>query len=371
MPPTSSRRSRRAAARAAQVKSRKKKTNESTTGPSTSAASSSPVQQLHTARMLIASGDVTAATTLLERLVTQHADNPDVHEELALAHMQAGHCEPAEKSFRHAIQLRPDVGFEKYASLAQLLGNSREALALAEKGLLIIQTEISDNVPSERVAELREMEGSANCAIAEIALAIIEESNDPTVANELDTRVESAVLAALAASEEGSSGEIEALCSLANLRLSQGRMVDARETMRRIATAFKDGIQMLESVEENNNALEDRVVTAIQLLPPMEIRIAVGKQLIEVHMWAEAVSVLCSIMWECDFNVEVWYMLAVAYWKLGEIDDARNALESTRAVLHAPDGYDGTLDEEMIDKLYKELSRTSSEDVPNANRMEE
>lgn len=333
---------------------RKKKSSNSSTVPT-----SNNVEDILTqARQLEESGRIEEAIVAFEQIVAMQPTNPELQEELASFYMQSGQPDGAEKCLRSAIKLRPDEGFEKFAYLAQLLGNTEEALSFAKHGVELIRAELTRldvNRDTNRMMELREYEASAQCAIAEIALSIIEESNDPAVANAMDTQVEHAVLAALAASEDGSMTEVEATLTLANLRLSQGRKGEAHTAMQRILNIMSDSLAQLD--EEGN---EEAIVHALESLPPMEIRIAIGKQLIEVELWNAAVNVLSSIMWECDFNVEVWYMLAVAYWKQGDIDEARNALEMTRKALHNPEGYDGTLDEDMITKLFEELMGNST-----------
>lgn len=206
-----------------------------------------------------------------------------------------------------------------------------------------------------RERELRAFEVRAQCSVAEICLGCIEESESIEVARRMDSEVERAVMEALALCGEGGQGEVEALVALANLRLSQGRRDEAKSAMGRVFSLMEGGLKLL----EGEHVPDDRVVAALKALPGLEVRIAVGKQLVEVDMWMEGIVVLMSVMWECDFNVEVWYLLAVAYWKLGDFDEAKSALESTRQVLRNAQGYEGELEEHMIDKLYKELHVTN------------
>lgn len=74
-------------------------------------------------------------------------------------------------------------------------------------------------------------------------------------------------------------------------------------------------------------------------------------------MWQAAGSLLSSIIRECDFNVEVWFMLAVVHSRLGSLIEARNAFDTTQRVLHNPEGREGTLKEDMIENLHIELGR--------------
>lgn len=312
------------------------------------------------ARVLEASGDIQQAVSKLEEAVNQKSADAGLLEELASLYMQATRSDDAERTLRMAISLQPETGFEKYAYLAQLLGNTEEAVSHARKGIEIIKADIMslDKSEDDRIQQLRRYQASAHCATAEICLGVIEESNDPALAERMDLEVEKEIMEALALSTEGSDSEQEALIALANLRLSQGRELEARESMVRVLRRMSDSLTML----EREDITDDVIVSAMESLPAMEIRIAVGKQLMEVQMWSEAESVLSSVMYECDFNVEVWYLLAITHWKRKQPSEARECLEQTRAVLGRPEGYDGELDEYMIDRLYAELEKISDED---------
>lgn len=315
---------------------------------------------MHSAQLAEEKGDYDVAIAMLEKALVIKSTDAQVFEELASLYTQAGRVEDAERALRQAIELRPDDGFEKYANLGQILGNCDEALRMITKGIDVLKREaMGVQRDDDRFRELKTYEASAYCAMAEICLGIIEDSNNPEVARKMDVQVEKAVMEALALSEEGGETEIEAVVALANLRLSQGRREEAAIAMQRVLTRMTNGLQMLESADQDDHI----VVEALQRLPPVEMRIAVAKQLVEVESWRTAIAVLGSVMWECDFNVEVWYLIAVAYWKLGEIDEAKAALEGTRAVLRNPEGYDGQLDEEIIDKLWKKLGEYAAASV--------
>lgn len=307
-------------------------------------------------------GKINKAIALVEPLVARDSANVTLLERLATLYMEAGRPGDAENTLRTAVSLNPNSGFEKYAYLSQLLGPTEEALMLARRGIDMIQAEISQleisvNTNAERLSELRQFLGSAHCSVAEIGLAIIEDSNDPAVAATMDGEVENAITAALATSEPGSQSELEASLTLANLRLSQGRKDEARTAMTRVMNGMSNALQVLSFDDVSEHIAGE----ALESLPPIDIRIAIAKQLIETDMFQHALTILSSIVCESDFNVEVWYMIAVAHWKLGNVDDARNALDSTRAALHCPEGYDGELDESMIDKLIVELNNCDKE----------
>lgn len=321
-------------------------------------ATSNPLESsLIRARRLEECGHTQEAISVFEKIVAARPFDAELYAELGTLYMQSGLAEDAEKCLRESIKLQPNAGFEKFACLAQILGPTEEALSFARRGVELITMEISslnDCADVDRKKELREYEASAQCAVAEIALTIIEDSNDPTIATKMDSQVEHAVMAALAASDAGSISEIEATLALANMRLSQGRQSEACTAMTRVFNQMSGPLSVLDS-----DVKEDALANAVEDLPPLELRIAIGKQLIETELYEAAARVLSSTLWECDFNVEVWYMLAISSWKQGELGEARNALETTRKVLHNPEGYDGTLDERLIDTLLEKLTSTT------------
>jgi hypothetical protein len=176
---------------------------------------------------------------------------------------------------------------------------------------------------------------------------VIEESQDQAVADRLDGQAEAAIGGALAVSAAGSQGELEASMALANLRLSQARGADARVAMARVAAAMRTDLDVL----DDEDGGDDSIVQGLGMLPPVPMRIAAGQQLVEVELWRDAVSVLSSVLYECDFNVEVWYMLAIAFHRSDERDQALAALESLRAARASPDGFDGNLADGAAEEL--------------------
>lgn len=366
MAPSNARRERRKARSAARTA---KKKNQKGASTSNAPATDGVEELLSKARTCEENGKLEEAVKIFEKALLLKPNDADLCEEAAALCMQAGDPEKAVKMFKTAVGIAPGSGFEKYAYLGQLLGNTEEALVMAQQGIKIIKGEATslNSNDQERLEELRGYEASAHCAVAEICLGLIEDSNDPNVAQRMDPEVEKAVMEALSLGEEGSDSEIEAMLSLANLRLSQGRREEALESMKRILLRMSNGLEILETGDTSDAS----VLKGLGALPPLEIRIAVGKQLIEVEMWRAAIATLNSVMWECDFNVEVWYLLAVAYWKLGDFSEARNALKSTSAALNSPDGFDGHLEEEMIKKLYKELNQKSDPGDETQDRMQD
>lgn len=297
-------------------------------------------------------GELDEAADLFGRAASMSPRSVDILDSLAEALMEAGRPGEAAAALRRAIDLAPQAGFEKYMYLAQLLGNTMEAVDVSRAGVDVLRRERSALPPAggdaaARRAELADFEASALCGIAEVLLGVIEESQDQAVADRLDGQAEAAIGGALAVSAAGSQGELEASMALANLRLSQARGADARVAMARVAAAMRPALDVL----DDEDGGDDSIVQGLGMLPPVPMRIAAGQQLVEVELWRDAVSVLSSVLYECDFNVEVWYMLAIAFHRSDERDQALAALESLRAARASPDGFDGNLADGAAEEL--------------------
>lgn len=285
----------------------------------------------------------------------------DVLDALAEAAMEAGRPDEARAALRRSIELAPQTGFEKYMYLSQLLGSTMEAVEVSRAGVEVLRREKAAlgngagraggaGDVEVRKEEISGFEVSALCGVAEVLLSVIEESQDQGVADRLDGQVELAIGEALAVCVSGSQGEMEASMALANLRLSQARASDARVAMERVVAGMAAGLDVLDG-EDDEDGGDESIIRGIGLLPPMPIRVAVGKQLVEVELWEDAVRVLSSVLHECDFNIEVWYMLAFALNRLGEGEQAMAALERLRGAVASPEGHDGQLVDGAVEEL--------------------
>lgn len=317
--------------------------------PASARASSNLAAILASAAAHADDGDFDAAAADYSRASALAPKNVAVFDGWGDALIEAGRPDEAAPVLRRAIARAPGARFERYMDLAQVLGCTMEAVDVSREGIQVLRRERA-GVGVERAKELAVFEVSALCGMAECLLGVIEESNDQAVADRFDGEVEKIVGEALALCCEGSVGEIEAALALANLRLSQGRAAEARVAMERVVGGMRDGLDVLES-EGGDADSGEHVVKGLEMLPPMEMRIAVGKQLVEVQMWAEAVAVLSSTLHECDFNVEVWYMLVAAFYSADEKEQAKAALENLKNILASPDGFAGKLEDEAVGQL--------------------
>lgn len=251
-------------------------------------------------------GTNSGASDALVGALLECGDSASAQEELTRA---LGSCAPT---------------FSRHVYLSQLCDKPTDAIAQLETALAIDST-------GERGAR-------AQCALAEALLAVAEDA--PEAAG-LDARAERAVAAALASG----MAEIEALTALGNLRLSQGRRPEAKAAMK---SAVAPMLEVLKDVREDR-------LERFASLPGLEIRIAVGKQLVECDMFVLALLVLDSVLIECDFNVEVWFLFALAHLRNGKVAEAREAVLCIEEVLKDEEGFVGMLDQLYLESLVEEI----------------
>ena len=168
-------------------------------------------------------GDLISAIACYRNAASLRPDAVSAADALASAYMENGDPANAERELRRAISLEPQGRFERYAYLGQLLGNTEEAVQSFRSALDCITKERDDPgaVTEERKHQLIEYEASTHCAIAEILLAIIEDSNDHALAARMDAHVEQSVTAALGICSSGDLPETEALLALVSRARSQ------------------------------------------------------------------------------------------------------------------------------------------------------
>ena len=206
----------------------------------------------------------------------------------------------------------------------------------------------------------------AHCTVAELFMT------DLCFAENAEQRCESHVQQALSLSSDQSSGRMEALQSLASLRLSQNRGLEAIEPMLETFRYMRVGCQALASLvglwvpttdqdvadKEENNALELTQVDAANALPEFEFRCQTAKLLLECvavvqeegeeeksggamednesnesRLANASIQVLGSLLAENDEVIEIWYLLGCAYASSQQNDLARHYLSRANEML--------------------------------------
>src|SRR5438046_2484905 len=111
--------------------------------------------------------DFARAVEIYQAALQIHPNNTTIIDALANAFLQGGDFQRAEQMFKISIQLAPNVGHEKYMSLAGLL-SGQQAIALFQKGIEILLSQRQSIQDPLLLKEAISQLISGFCAIAEI-----------------------------------------------------------------------------------------------------------------------------------------------------------------------------------------------------------
>lgn len=190
----------------------------------------------------------------------------------------------------------------------------------------------------ESLLETRRQLSNAFCTMAELFLT------DLCFEEGAEQQCEAAVQAAIKITEDNGEPLVDSLQTMASLRLSQGRALEAARFMLQAYNKMKSGCEALSALvglkkeednEEdttNNQAIELTNVDAANNLPGSDFRCQTAKLLMEcavalkgeesdpstvpqqvVECSDAAVQVLASLLAENDEVIEVWYLLGCAF----------------------------------------------------------
>lgn len=236
-------------------------------------------------------------TSTLQILAAQ--DKPTYPATLALAGdiaLALGDSNAARSYFEEAIKTDPDgaiVSAEPWLQLAQLCEEGgKKSIAYYDKAIEIMQNEIEvlsqeDSMAmegTEEIIELRRQKvAEALCAETEVYMTDLSWEDDA------EERCEQLVTEAVATCSERLSAGV--LQTLANIRISQGRVDEAVKILEHSVSIWKD----LPSVEDPAR-------------PDFATRISLVRLLIEVEREADAMVVAEGLVKEDDQSVESWYL---------------------------------------------------------------
>eukprot|EP00172_Hildenbrandia_rubra_P002162 Plantae.Rhodophyta-Hildenbrandia_rubra.ctg28445.p1 GENE.Plantae.Rhodophyta-Hildenbrandia_rubra.ctg28445~~Plantae.Rhodophyta-Hildenbrandia_rubra.ctg28445.p1 ORF type:complete len:359 (-),score=76.00 Plantae.Rhodophyta-Hildenbrandia_rubra.ctg28445:567-1643(-) len=286
--------------------------------------------------------------------------------------LEVGGVDEALKLLDQSIALVPEQNPQKYFTLGQMKEPSADTIRLYRKGIEIATRDMVSIMKEGLKDQLQDQIVSAMCAVAEIYLAMAEQGTTEEDVSRLDAEAEEVVMQALAVSKTPYA-MMESSQAMANLRLSQGRVREAFTAMARVLECIRPLLRCSQNVngmDEKNDSesnirvgdtkmheIEDEKIKTdvLDALPSMGVLIAIAKQLLEVKHWNGAKIVLLTIVEECDFNVEVWYLLAMAHLERGELEEASDALAEISKAQESPDGCDGFIEEDMITMLAEKI----------------
>ena len=241
-------------------------------------------------------GSVTLAKQALNSSISGTSATLAALNLLGEVYVELGDIDAARKYFLQAARIdEQDTdeesagGAEKYLWLAQLSEEGgNDSVGWFDKGVARLRTQIQalldwkkrDAESDSLLEELRRKLAAALCSVVEVYMTDLSWEDDAE--QKCETLVTEATMVA--------PGIAEPWQTLANVRISQTRMEDAREALKRSMDLWKD------------LPPEDLAV------PDFPTRVSLARLLMEAGMEDEALKVLERLVGEDDRSVEVWYL---------------------------------------------------------------
>ncbi|KAI1400377.1 TPR-like protein [Hypoxylon fuscum] len=271
----------------------------------------SPQVLVKAAEYQLQEGNVQDALTLAEKALEQSSSNSDdalsVLNLLGQINLEAGDLETAHAYFLGAVAIDEDGskdeaiggGPEKFLCLAQLSEEGgQDSVTWFEKGAAALRAQIQTLEEVRRRTadqeirreELKKKLAMTLCSVAEVYMTDLSWEEDAE--QRCETLVTEATLVA--------PDFAETWQTLANVRISQERVDDAKAALTRSLELWKD------------LPPEDPAV------PDFPSRVALARLLMEVEMEQEAIEVLERLVGEDDQSVEVWYLGGWGLYVMGE-----------------------------------------------------
>ncbi|KAL8921058.1 MAG: hypothetical protein Q9208_005949 [Pyrenodesmia sp. 3 TL-2023] len=208
---------------------------------------------------------------------------------LAEVYLELGDADAARDCFLRAVKLDPSGltpeseggGVEKFLWLAQLSEDGgHDSVRWFEKGVTVLRNELASTTDIEVQAGRRKKLAAALCGIVEIYMTDLSWESDA------ESRCEILITEALLVAPSSP----ETLQTLANVRISQTKVEEARK-------ALADSIELWKDLPAGDEGV-----------PEFPARISLSRLLMEVEMGNEAMEVLERLIEEDDTSVEAWYL---------------------------------------------------------------
>lgn len=209
--------------------------------------------------------------------------------------LAVGAVESARTSFHRATVIDPDgalISAEPWLWLAQLSeGGGQESISYFSKATEVLRNEIDvledvsdDDQVAEVLTEKRSKLADALAAMTEVYMTDLSWEPDA------EQRCENYITEAVAICPDQLSAGV--LQTLASVRISQERLDDARQALKRSMEIWKDIPAEVQS----------------EMRPDFATRISLSRLLMEVEAEAEAFDVVQGLIREDDESVESWYL---------------------------------------------------------------
>ncbi|KAI1763439.1 TPR-like protein [Hypoxylon sp. FL1150] len=298
-------------------KKQKRAISEAADGPSKPVSSQVLVKA---AEFQLQEGNVQDAATLAKKALEQAAANSDDELSslnlLGQINLESGDFEAARGCFLRAVAIDEDGakdeavggGPEKFLCLAQLSDEGgQDSVKWFEKGAAALKKQIHTLEEARRrsdeqeilLVELKKKLAMTLCSVAEVYMTDLSWEEDA------EQRCETLVTEATMVAPDFA----ETWQTLANVRISQERVDDAKAALTRSMELWKD------------LPPEDPAV------PDFPSRVGLARLLMEVEMEQEAIEVLERLVGEDDQSVEVWYLGGWGLYVMGGKQKASKSSE--------------------------------------------
>lgn len=242
------------------------------------------------------------AVSLLKRALSTRPQDTTVMDTLAQAYMELGDANSARELLQKSAQLAPDAGHSKWLDLGQL-SQGQTAIQSFQKAVDLMMKAMHEAKQAEG-EDLPLQISTACCSMAEIYVTDL--CDEPSAEQECERLLRLAV--------SSCERNPEAYAAMANLRLIQGRMPEAKECVTRT-------LQLYATDEEK------------EMGTTFEPRINCAKMCVELQMWAEASRLLEGLLQEDDRFVEIWFLAGLSYRHIQEFDTALQCLKRAEEMM--------------------------------------
>ncbi|KAL9598591.1 MAG: hypothetical protein Q9219_004422 [cf. Caloplaca sp. 3 TL-2023] len=239
--------------------------------------------------------------------------------------LELGYAEAARSFFLLAASLDPDGsipesqggGAEKFLWLAQLdERGGHDSVSWFQKGAIVLRNDIASIAEPAAKSQKRKRLAAAFCGIIEIYMTDLSWEPDA------ESRCESLITEALLVAPDSP----EVLQTLANIRISQTRVEQARK-------ALVDSLELWKDLPADDEAV-----------PEFAARISLSRLLMEAEMEDEALTVLERLIEEDDTSVEAWYLGGWCIYLIAEKRPSNTLITNHLAVDNGQDPFSkGTL----------------------------
>lgn len=226
---------------------------------------------------------------------------------LGILHVESGDVDEARSFFERAVKLDEDGmvdekvggGPEKFLLLAQLSEDGgQDSVGWFERGAATLRKQIQglSDLPSRTPTQQASLDEKQNklggvlCAVAEVYMTDLSWEEDA------EQRCEALITEAMLIAP----GSPETWQTVANVRISQTRVDEAKGALRRSLELWQD------------------LPPEHPLVPEFPTRVGLARLLLETEMEDEALSVLERLVTDDDHSVEAWYLGGWGLYIAGE-----------------------------------------------------